>query len=88
MKSGRMRSPNEAQTDDGIYYVDRMLAEKQEYGRTYYLVLWDGYVEDDSIGEPPQNIKDETLLDVWRKRRMQELCGMVPAFGVVKFEER
>jgi hypothetical protein len=40
------------------------------------------------LGEPPQNIKDETLLDVWRKRRMQELCGMVPAFGVVKFEER
>lgn len=48
MKSGRMRSPNEAQTDDGIYYVDRILTEKQEYGRTYYLVLWDGDVEDDS----------------------------------------
>jgi hypothetical protein len=40
------------------------------------------------LGEPPQNIKDETLLDAWGERRMQELCGMVPAFGVVKFGER
>jgi hypothetical protein len=58
-------------------------------GERTYLVLWDGYVEDDSpLGEPPQNIKDETLLDAWGERRMQELCGMVPAFGVVKFGER
>jgi hypothetical protein len=34
--------------DDDLYDVDRILAEKQEYGSTYYLVLWDGYTKDES----------------------------------------
>jgi hypothetical protein len=51
-------------SDDDLYDVDRILAEKQEYGSTYYLVLWDGYTEDESTWELPQNIIDKELLDV------------------------
>jgi hypothetical protein len=77
------------QSSDGdLYYVDRILAEKHEDGSTYYLILWDGYTEDESTWEPPQNIMDKELLDVWRKRKMQEFYGMERAFDLVKFEER
>jgi hypothetical protein len=75
-------------SDDDLYYVDRILAEKQEDESTYYLILWDGYTEDKSTWEPQQNIMDKELLDVWKKRKMQEFYGMEPAFDLVKFEER
>jgi hypothetical protein len=75
-------------SDSDLYYVNRILAEKEEDGITYYLILWDGYTEDESTWEPPQNIMGKELLDVWRKRKMQEFYGMEPAFDLVKFEER
>jgi hypothetical protein len=71
-------------SDDDLYDIDRILVEKQDYGSTYYLVLWDGYTEDKSTWEPPQNIIDKELLDVWRKRKMKEFYRM----ELVKFEER
>ncbi|KAF8862730.1 hypothetical protein BDZ45DRAFT_686558 [Acephala macrosclerotiorum] len=76
------------QSSDDLYSVDRILAEKQEDGRTYYLILWDGYTEDESTWEPLQNIIDTLLLDIWRERKVQELRGIAPAFDLVKFEER
>jgi hypothetical protein len=75
-------------TEDDLYSVDRILVEKQEDGRTYYLLLWDGYTEDQSTWEPLQNIRDTLLLDIWRERKAQELRGMVPAFDLVNFEKR
>ncbi|KAL5316311.1 hypothetical protein ACEPPN_015356 [Leptodophora sp. 'Broadleaf-Isolate-01'] len=75
-------------TEDDLYSVDRILAEKQEDGRMYYLVLWDGYAEDESTWEPLQNIRDTLLLDIWQERKAQELRGMAPAFDLVRFEER
>ena len=33
-------------TEDDLYSVDRILAEKQEGRGTHYLLLWDGYTED------------------------------------------
>jgi hypothetical protein len=75
-------------TEDDLYSVDRILAEKQEDGRTHYLLLWDGYTEDQSTWEPRQNIRDKELLDIWRERKAQELRGMVPAFDLVNFEKR
>jgi hypothetical protein len=75
-------------TEDDLYSVDRILAEKQEDGRTYYLLLWDGYTEAESKWEPLQNIRDMELLDVWRERKAQELRRIVPALDLVKFEER
>jgi hypothetical protein len=75
-------------TEDDLYSVDGVLAEKQEDGRTYYLLLWDGYTEDQSAWEPLQNIRNEELLDIWRERKAQELRGMVPAFDLVNFEKR
>jgi hypothetical protein len=75
-------------TEDDLYSVDRILAEKQEDGGTHYLLLWDGYTEDQSTWEPLQNIRDEELLDIWRERKAQELRGMVPAFDLVNFEKR
>jgi hypothetical protein len=67
-------------SNNDLYAVDRILAEKQEDGSTYYLVLWDGYTEDESTWEPPQNIIDKELLDVWRKRKMQDFYGIESAF--------
>jgi hypothetical protein len=75
-------------TEDDLYSVDRILAEKQEDGRTYYLLLWDGYTEAESTWEPRQNIRDKELLDIWRERKAQELRRIVPALDLVKFEER
>ena len=75
-------------SEGNIYSVDRILAEKQEGGRTYYLILWDGYTEDQSTWEPLQNIRDKALLDIWRERKVQELRAMVPAFDLVNFEKR
>jgi Chromo (CHRromatin Organisation MOdifier) domain len=75
-------------TEDDIYSVDRILAEKQEDRGTHYLLLWDGYTEDQSTWEPLQNIRDKELLDIWRERKAQELRGMVPAFDLVNFEKR
>jgi hypothetical protein len=75
-------------TEDDLYSVDHLLAEKQEDGGTHYLLLWDGYTEDQSTWEPLQNIRDKELLDIWQERRAQELRGMVPAFDLVNFEKR
>jgi len=75
-------------TEDDLYSVDRILAEKQEGRGTHYLLLWDGYTEDQSTWEPLQNIRDKELLDIWRERKAQELRGMVPAFDLVNFEKR
>jgi hypothetical protein len=38
--------------DNDLYYVDCILVEKHEDGSTYYLILWDGYTEDESTWEP------------------------------------
>ncbi len=75
-------------TEDDLYSVDRILAEKQEGRGTHYLLLWDGYTEDQSTWEPLQNIRDKELLDIWRERKAQELRGIVPAFDLVNFEKR
>jgi hypothetical protein len=74
--------------DNDLYYVDRILAEKQEDKSTYYLIPWDGYTEDESTWELQQNIIDKELLDVWKKRKIQEFYKMEPAFDLVKFEEQ
>ena len=44
--------------------------------------------EDEFTWEPPQNIKDKALLNIWRKRKVQELYGIELAFDLAKFEER
>jgi hypothetical protein len=75
-------------TEDDLYSVDRVLAEKQGDGGTRYLLLWDGYTEDQATWEPLQNIRDTELLDIWRERNAQELRGTVPAFDLVNFEKR
>lgn len=75
-------------SEEDLYSVDRILAEKQEDGRMYYLLLWNGYTEEESTWEPLHNIRDTLLLDIWRKRKGQELRGIVPAFDLARFEER
>jgi hypothetical protein len=38
------------------YYVEKILDKKYVDGKTYYLVKWEGYPEDESTWEPYKNL--------------------------------
>ena len=78
---------SEAYSSDQEFEVERVLAEKTQDGRKYYLVFWSGYPEEKATWEPRKNIQDPAILDVWRDRKMREDRGIVPAFNVTKFNE-
>jgi hypothetical protein len=61
--------------------------ERQENGRMHYFIHATVTVQDEPALEPPQKVKDKALLDIWRKRKIQELYRMELAFDLVKFED-
>jgi chromo domain-containing protein 1 len=79
---------SEAYSSDQEFEVERVLAEKTQDGRKYYLVLWAGYLEEKSTWEPRKNIQDPAILDIWKGRKMQEEQKIVPAFDLTKFNEK
>ena len=71
---------------DGEYTVVRILAEKVEKGQKYYLIQWLDYPEEENSWEPPENIEDEGLIEVWKERKLRESKGIDKPYDVAKYE--
>ncbi|RFU33521.1 hypothetical protein B7463_g2795, partial [Scytalidium lignicola] len=73
-------------TSDQEFVVERILAEKKQDDKPYYLIYWQGYPEEESTWEPEENIQDDTILDVWRARKARESSGLDEPYDLARFE--
>jgi chromo domain-containing protein 1 len=71
----------------GIFDVDRILAEKVEHRKKFYLIRWTGYKEEESTWEPKTNI-GLLALEEWSDRRRREALGTALPFDVTSFDNR
>jgi chromo domain-containing protein 1 len=71
----------------GIFDVDRILAEKVEHRKKFYLIRWTGYKEEESTWEPKTNI-GLLALEEWSDRRRREALGTALPFDVASFDNR
>ena len=52
-----------------VYYVEKIMNEKLESGKSFYLVKWMGYPVEDSTWEPEENF-DHALLQAYKENKM------------------
>lgn len=71
----------------GIFDVDRILAEKVEHRKKFYLIRWTGYKVEESTWEPKTNI-GLLALEEWSDRRRREALGTALPFDVASFDNR
>jgi chromo domain-containing protein 1 len=77
----------EAFSEDEEFEVERVMAEKVVNGRKYYLIAWLGYPEWKSTWEPKKHIRDQTILNTWKERKMREESGIDQPYDVARFED-
>lgn len=52
-----------------VYYVEKFIKEKVEKGKTFYLVKWLGYPEEDNTWEPEEKF-DALLIQEFRDNKL------------------
>jgi hypothetical protein len=71
------------QDDEKDYPVERILAEeKNDEGRQFYLVKWEGYPLHRASWEPRENFTDPGTLNEWTKTKQEAANGGEPLFDV------
>jgi len=55
-------------SENTVYDVERILAQREFDGEMLYLVKWQGYGEEQCTWEPPENFSDPQTLREWGKR--------------------
>ena len=73
-------------SEDSVFEVDRILAERTQNGRAEYLIRWADYPEERSSWEPKDQFRDQDPLDDWMTRKVREKKGLERPFNVAKFE--
>jgi hypothetical protein len=73
--------------DDMQYYVDRILGELHEDGRTYYMLKWTGYDYLHSSWEPAENVT-QTTIDDWQDEKKRIASGLSIPFDTDELEEK
>lgn len=71
---------------DQEFLVDRILAEKNQRNKTFYLISWDGYALEKSTWEPRENIQDDAIISSWMHTQAKEARGEQKPFNVAKFQ--
>ena len=70
------------------YFIDRILAEREQDGETQYLVAWEGYPEDRHTWEPLASFTSTQPIHDWREDRMRVTRGLNQPFDVTAWEDR